>query len=303
MPVTGLRICSSLGKNVKVSAGRSQNGLLLRTHQLTTVLDGCASAPSYRTPQAAPPEPARARQASATWQSHASTWLGLHFGRLHWLSTRAGTTKGGWRSNMDRGIMRRTMPSAGRMLVSCRPPDHPEMRTAPGRRRCLGRSAAARLPAGRGRAATPGCPACWLCASCPPDDGASPLHGTRQPGCSTSPVFMLAAHNSTGILPGCCPQAGVLQGRVHTLNLSRLTAHLTVKRTEVDADRHAAQRVRRRDQAPRALHGAELAAPEAGPVVVQHLVQLRDQDPQIRHLPCAPPVRVGNHRRVHAQSL
>ena len=51
----------------------------------------------------------------------------------------------------------------------------------------------------------------------------------------------------------------------------------------MDAEGHGAQREGRRQQAPRALHGAE-RAPEPGAVVLQDALHLPEQRSQVRSL-------------------
>ncbi len=55
-------------------------------------------------------------------------------------------------------------------------------------------------------------------------------------------------------------------------------------RTQVDAEGHGAQRVRRRGQAAGDLHGAQLA-PEVGAVVLHDGAHLPDQAPEVHRLP------------------
>ena len=57
----------------------------------------------------------------------------------------------------------------------------------------------------------------------------------------------------------------------------------------MNAEGHEAQRERRREQAPRALHGAE-RAPEAGAVVLQDALHLPEERSQVRGL--------GHARRI-----
>ena len=56
-----------------------------------------------------------------------------------------------------------------------------------------------------------------------------------------------------------------------------------LKRTEVDAEGHRAQREQRGDQAPRELAGGQLA-PEARAVVLQHAVHVPDERLHVHRL-------------------